>query len=320
MADGETSFADFEAAVVNDAPVEAPVVAAVEAKAPLELTDDDEAVEVGEGEDGGEEHAEDRKRRSKPAHLRIAEERAKRGEVERERDALRAQLAAKDGPAKQEAADRPDPEQFEFGEADPAYIDALTDWKIDSREASRVKLTQANADRQQFVDRINTGVSGAETTGKAKYADFDAKIEAAVEARGGDPLPPLLTVGIGLSPVGADIIYRLATDDAASARLEKLANGGEGTQRSMAMALGELEGEYMPDGDDADLDIDDTLDMARMVGRMRARMKGSARPVVRQTNAPEPPEQRARGGSGRFAVGADTSDFAAFEKMANSKP
>ena len=31
------------------------------------------------------------------------------------------------------------------------------------------------------------------------------------------------------------------------------------------------------------------------------------------------PAERARGGSGRFGVDATTSDFAAFEKMANAK-
>ena len=196
----------------------------------------------------------------------------------------------------------------------------MTDWKIDSREATRAKASEANAERQQFVDRINTGVSGAEASGKAKYADFEAMIEAAVEARGGESLPPVLTVGIGLSPVGGDIIYRLATDEAASAKLEALAKGGEATSNAMAMALGELEGEYLADDSDGDLDMTDQLDLSRMMGRMRARIKGvPAKVAVTLTNAPEPPEQWARGGAGRFSVGADTTDFAAFEKMANAK-
>lgn len=319
MAEGDTDFAAFEAAAIGgEEPAPAvqaePVVEAEAKPEPLDLTEADEAVEVGEGEEGGEEHTDPdgKKRRSKPAHLRIAQLTAQLRETERERDALKS-------PA-ETPTEKPDPATFEFGEADPAYIDALTDWKIDKREADRAKASEANATRQQFVDRINTGVSGAETAGKAKYTDFEAKIEAAVEARGGDPLPPLLTVAIGLSPVGGDIIYRLATDEAASARLEKLAKGGEPAQRSMAMALGELEGEYLEADADDDLDIDDSLDMARLIGRMKARLKGAKpAPKVTTTNAPEPPAQQARGGSGKFQVGADTSDFAAFEKMANAK-
>jgi hypothetical protein len=106
-----------------------------------------------------------------------------------------------------------------------------------------------------------------------------------------------------------------------SHRLEKLAAGGAATQQGLALALGELEGEYIEDGkDDDDLDISDPLDMARMMGRMRARLKGAgpkAKPAVVATNAPEPPAERARGGSGRFEVGADTNDFAAFERKVN---
>ncbi len=331
MSDGENDFAAFEASA-NTPPAEAASEAkapAEEAKEPttdegaekaLELTEGDEAVDAADGDEGAEEHTDEegKKRRSRPAHLRIAQEVAKRHDIQRELDALKAKY---EGGAKVEPTlARPDPAQFEFGEADPSYIDALTDWKLDSREADRAKASEANAERQQFVDKVSTGVSAGETAGKAKYTDFEAKVEAAVESRGGDPLPPLLTVAIGLSPVGGDMIYRLATDEAAAFRLEKLANGGEGSANAAAMAFGELEGEYLPDGEDADLDVSDSLDMARMLGRMRARMKGTkAAPVVTSTNAPEPPAERARGGSGRFEVGADTNDFAAFEKMANAK-
>lgn len=337
MSDGEQDFAAFEARVAagNDPAADAGEVGAAKAPAdgagqpeagktaepgsePLELTEGDEAVDVAEGEEGGEDHqdADGKRRRSKPAHLRIAELTAKLRDAERK-------LQAKDAPEPAKALDRPDPAAFEFGEADPAYIDALTDWKIDSREAERTKASEVTQARQQFVERINTGVSTAETTGKEKYPDFDAKVQEAVEARAGEPMPPILTVGIATSPVGGDIIYRLATDDAVSAKLEKLAKGGEASQQGLALALGELEGEYIADGDDDDLDIADQLDMARMMGRMRARLKGAgpkpeAAKVV-TTNAPEPPAERARGSAGKFEVGADTNDFAAFERMANRK-
>jgi hypothetical protein len=327
MSDGEQDFATFEAAATGSDVSAADAVVEGEAKViettdkpadtPLELTEGDEAVDVPEGEEGGEEEPadepEDRKRRSKPAAQRIAELTARLREAERKLEAKPAEEA--------KAPDKPKPEDFEFGEADPAYIDKLTDWKIESREAEKAKADGARADQTAAVDRLNAGVATAEATAKEKYTDFDDRIADAIEARGGEPLPPLLTIGIGVSPVGGDIIYRLATDEAVSEKLEKLAKGGQATSNAMAMAFGELEGEYLADGDDADLDIADPLDMARMMGRMRARLAGKAvpkeKPPIKTTKAPEPPADRARGGTGRFEVGADTADFAAFERKVN---
>lgn len=311
---------DGMAAILAANPIEKPAEeAAPEAKAeekpPLELTDDDEAVEVDEGgdEEPGDEHK-PRPRRSKPASERIAELTARLRDAERK-------LEAKDAPAEVKAPEKPNPEDFEFGEADPGYIDKLTDWKIETRDQEKTKAAEATREVTELTDKLNAGVAKAETDAKAKYADFDERIAEAVEARAGEPLPPLLTIGIGVSPVGGDIIYQLATDDATSAKLEKLAAGNP---NAFAMAFGELEGAHLADNDDADLDMADPLDMARMLGRMRARLRGDAKPAggkaaVSVTSAPEPPADRARGGSGKFEVGADTSDFAAFERKVNGK-
>lgn len=329
MSDTATQdFAAFEAAAAEPVVIDKPVEEAAPAKAddePLVLTEGDEAVEVDGDDEGGEESqdADGKRRRHKPVSQRLAEERWKRGEVERERDELRARLAAKDGGETAQALEKPDPAQFEFGESDPDYIDKLTDWKIDSREVAKAKANEASQSEQAILNTINTGVAKAEESAKAKYDDFDTKIAAAVDARGGEPLPPLLTIGISVSPVGGDILYRLATDEAASAKLERLSKGGMQTSHAMAMALGELEGEYLVDDSDADLDMTDNLDQARMMGRLRARIKGTKAPAqqnrVAVTNAPEPPQQRARGGSGQFTVDGKTTDFAAFERVANSK-
>lgn len=313
-------FAAFEAAANSDEPVsdtEKVVDTKVEEAddEPLDLTADDEAVDVEEGEEGGEEHqdADGKRRRSKPASQRIAELTARLRERERELEAL-TRPKQEDAPA---LPDKPKPEDFEFGEADPAYIEKLTDWKLDTREAERAKASEAVQSQQAMIDKIQTGVVKAEEVAKAKYEDFDAKIAEAVDARGGEPLPPILSIGVSVSPVGGDILYRLATDEAASKRLEKLART-EGTAPAMALAFGELEGEYLEDDSDSDLDMTDQLDVQRMIGRMRARLRGAKAPqkTVTTTNAPEPPQQRARGGSGQFTASPATTDFAAFEKMA----
>lgn len=337
MTDGDSNFAQFEAqAMGGDTPADAKAPAEVvttpeadkAADEPLELTDGDEAVDVAEDEDGGEpDPADDKgKRRSKPASQRIAEERWRRGEAERERDELRARIATLEGKPAETVTEppvEPDPADFEFGAADPEYTKALikhsTETEAHKRseaEAERSKADAAVNEQRAMQQRVHEGVQKAETDAKAKYEDFDARIEAAVEARGGEPLPPVLTVALGVSPVGGDLIYRLATDDAVSEKLEKLAKGGPQAMNALALAMGELEGEYIDGTDDSDLDTSDPLDMQRMLGRMRARLAGKgvkAKPVVKPTEAPEPPEHRARGGAGRFEVAGDTKDFAAFE-------
>lgn len=323
MSDIDTQdFAAFEAAAAepvvidNDKPAEEAKVAdtVVTEDEPLDLNEDQI---VEEGEQPADEHG---RRRSKPMTQRISELTARLRETERQ---LEAERSGKEKPAEAPTLEKPDPSQFEFGEADPDYIDKLTDWKLDVREIEKAKANEASQSQQAVLESVNNGVAKAEEAAKAKYDDFDAKITEAVDARGGEPLPPLLTIGISVSPVGGDILYRLATDEAASARLEKLAKGGMQTSHAMAMALGELEGEYLDDDSDTDLDMTDNLDQARMMGRLRARIKGTraAAPQSRVsvTNAPEPPQQRARGGSGQFTVDGTTTDFAAFERAANGK-
>lgn len=295
---------------------------------PLELTEEvdpnvnDEA-DAEEAEEEGDDQP--KKKRHRTPEQRIAEARWKQGEAERKAAALEARLAEIEGKKPSpdtEAPKRPDPDDFEFGEADPAYIDKLTDWKIETRDHERKQVEQTQSAQRELVETINSGVAKAETEAKAKYDDFDERIAEAVEARAGEPLPPLLTIGIGTSPVGGDVIYRLATDEGAAERLEKLAQGGAAQAQAFAMAIGEIEGEYMADGDDTDLDVSDPMEMARMMGRMRARLKGpkESPPEPRKvTRAPEPPEHRARGTGGKFEVSDDTEDFAAFERKIMGK-
>jgi hypothetical protein len=323
----EQDFASFEAEATADPVVTAPTPETPEAPKPeLELTEDEEAVDAPEDEEGGDPDPKDgQKRRSKPASQRIAELTAKLRAAERELEAR----AAPAEPAQEigEPPAEPNPEDFEFGDSDPAYTKALIkhaaevarhEAKVEAANEEKARASQR--EQQAWGERIQTGLAKAELEAKTRYTDFDAKIAEAVEARAGEPLPPLLSVGIGLSPAGADILYKLATDTEASARIETLAKNGN--HNAFAMAFGELEGESLADTDDADLDMADPLDMARMMGRMRARLRGGGKPAapkVSVTQAPEPPQQRARGGSGQFEVRGDTSDFAAFERAASKR-
>ena len=67
--------------------------------------------------------------------------------------------------------EKPNPD-FEYGESDPDYIDKLTDYKIDAREAAKeAKATEEQGEQrtqQQMFDKINTGVALAEENAKAE--------------------------------------------------------------------------------------------------------------------------------------------------------
>lgn len=321
-------FAAFEAMVTADEPAkdkpeikvdDAPIVDRPADAASEDALVADKPADTPDDEPKAED--EPKKRRSKPASGRIAELTARLRETERQLEAARAPDVKAEEPKK------PNPDDFEFGESDPDYTDKLTEYQVDKKiaekEAEKAKTVEADRGKQAMYDKINTGVALAEETARGKYDDFDTKLDDAIEARAGVPMPTMLTIGIGLSPVGGDILYRLATDDAASERMETLANGGAQTANAMAMALGELEGEYLEDDSDGDLDMTDSMDMARMMGRMRARLKGNKpapkQPAIRVTNAPEPPKERARGGSGQMGTSANTTDFAAFEKLASAR-
>jgi hypothetical protein len=300
----------------NDTPPEPQDFAAFEAaqNEPEEKRGDDDtpAPEVNDADTppAGDEPKPEAKTRNERWPKRVDSLTARVREQERELETLRAKVGT---PAPVETAEAPNPDQYEFGEADPQYLKELTRYEVKQVVAEERKAVQAERERGAVQSQLEDGMANIEAKGTEKYTDFEEKITAAVEARGGEPLHPVVSVGLAVSPVGADVAYRLATDTAASDRLEHLASTD---MQAAAMAFGELEGEFT-DNDD-DLKIKDPLDMARMLGRMRARQGKPAATVtpIKTTSAPEPPKERARGGSGTFQADAATTDFAAFERMA----
>lgn len=327
MTDTPTNPADAEIlrlATASDEPEAEP-----KADDTLELGSE-EAPKVEETDEQKDDAEKDEKGRSRPwskrvdiltARLREAERRAEEAEA-------RANGVQPKQPASVEEvqAKKPNPDDFEFGVADPDYTDALTDWKLDLRDArandaakADREADQANQAQRQIVGKLEEGMATIEKTGAEKYDDFEQVIEQAVEARGGEPLPPLVSIGIAVSPAGADIAYNLAKDEALSSKLERLA---QTNPQAGALAFGELEGQYLPaDHDDSDLNLADPLDLIRMNGRMKARLAGKAgqTPTERKTTkAPAAPE-RARGAGGQFEVSDDTEDFAAFERKIMGK-
>lgn len=294
------------------------------AKAAPEPKPGDETLELG-GDEAPEAtseqiEAEAQRTRTRPWQKRVDILTARLREAER--IAAEATARASGGTsAEAEAPKAPDPndDKYEFGAADPDYIKDAALFEVkkqlaEERKGESEKAAEVGAKRA-VVEHINEGMAAVEKAGTEKYEDFEAKIAEAVEARGGEPVHPLVGIGIAVSPVGADVAYALASDNAAAERIENLAKSDP---LKAAQAFGELEGQFTDDDDD--LNLADPLDMARALGRMRGRLKSGAvrqekaAPEVKTTKAPKPPEHRSRGGSGNFDVSDDTDDFAAFER------
>jgi hypothetical protein len=288
-------------------PVAAPV-AEPEKEDVLELGSE-EAPELTDEQKAAAEEDKQRKSRSQRWEKRVDNLTARLREAERRATEAEARVSGQPvkAPSIEEVtAKKPDPAQFEYGAADPEYLEAITDWKLELRDA------KTNADRekqgeegkkvaaqQEVVAKLHEGMAAIEKTGAEKYDDFEEKLGAAVEARGGEPLHPMVSVGIAVSPAGADVAYKLATDEAAADKIESLAKTNP---QAAAVAFGELEGEFVDDDDD--LNLGDPLDMARMIGRMKTRLAGKGPEVERKVSkAPAPPEQRARGAGGKFEGG-----------------
>lgn len=315
MIDGENdapegNFAEFEAAANAGEPEPLPEVKEPEAKEPVvdpedEAGDDDDAGEVNDkiGEDKGDKGE---KRRSKPMHQRLGETTEKWRLAEQRAEAAEARAAAlekgekpADAPVAATAQNRPDPnaknadgsDKYEFGEADPEYQTDLMDWKVESKLAERDAKDAGEkrlASIRETTTKLDTDWAAKAEAAVERYPDFkETVLESA--AAGDWECGPIMAIAISASEQGADIAYHMATNPKEAAELNKLAQS-------------------------------DPMEAARRFGRLEARFElQSEKPAaVRTTNAPEPPQHRARGGLGKFEVDGATTDFAAFEAKANA--
>jgi hypothetical protein len=241
---------------------------------------------------------------------------------EAEARALAAEQKAGTSPPTEANDAAPDPDQYDFGEADPKYLTDLARHEARSiiLEERRKADEQAkkSAEQNAVFSKLNEGMANVEKQGTEKYDDFEAKIKEAVDERG--PLSQPLSIAVAVSPAGADVAYKLATNDELTDRLEGLAKTDI---KAAALAFGEVEGEFIDD--DSDLDLNDPLDMARMLGRMKYRVANGGTKAAKETTerrtskAPPPPETQARGNTGRFEVDDSTEDFRAFEAKYSKK-
>src|SRR5207342_3921548 len=161
---GSESFPDAEEQVTSAA------------ETPEAETDELETGENGTGEGDEETEAEaETQRKNNPVQERIDTMYAKQKEAEKLADYWRGVAEGRSKPAEEageqqpDANERPDPTQYEFGEADPAYIEALTDWKVDTRLA---KLTQRQS-AENAIQQLETNYSQRLEAVKEELPDYE---------------------------------------------------------------------------------------------------------------------------------------------------
>ena len=152
-------------------------------------------------------------------------------EAERQRDELQAKLTGTAGsrPAGKpdtaqpvEAAGRPESSKFETYEA---YVEALTDWKIEVKAQARSNAEAQRANNAAFEARV------AAVKADPDYADYDDVIEE----MGAMPISQVMQAAIRESEVGPKLAHYLGKNPEEAARIAKLQpNAG-------ARAMGALE-------------------------------------------------------------------------------
>jgi hypothetical protein len=219
---------------------------------------------------------------AREAQRQAAEARREADEWRRRAEEAVAPKKGDEGAATDQA---PDPEKYDYGEADPKFIADTARFHARQEFAQLQSQAEAKATIADMEAKWQGALSAPEVV--EKYPDFKEKVVDTAEAGSWD-CTPLMAVGIKASPVGPDVAYHLATNTAEAARIAAIQNP-----------------------------IEQALEFGRLEGRFLHAPKAEASPAKTVTTAPTPPANRARGAGGQFAVAADTDDFASFDKMAD---
>lgn len=218
----------------------------------------------------------------KTAQERIDEVTRARREAEREAEYWKAKALqsaqTQPAPAAQQQPQeggRPDPNDYEYGVNDPAYIEDLTDWKAEEA-AHRVAIRARHEERQRVA------LENYETRARALFPEGKPSGLTAFERI--ETLPELVLEIVGQSDIGPKIAAHLGDNPADLARIARLPV------------------------------VQQAIELGRLESRLAAPKAKATPPPKTVTDAPEPAPQ-ARGAGGQFKVAPDTNDFAAFEKQ-----
>lgn len=241
---------------------------------------DDAAASEGEGEAG-----ESQPKPKKTAQDRIDEVTAARRQAERDAKEAREEAERWRALAEQRAATsqtpqggdgKPNPEDFQDGVYDPAYVEALTDWKADQAVSKRLSERDQVRTQQTALTAFNA---------RAAEAFPDGEPEGLKALKAMPQLSQTVAMTILDMEDGPKVADHLGANRAELHRIETLAPHLQ------------------------------VLELAKISTALAAKPA----PVVNKIpGAPEPPDNRVRGAGGQFKTPPDTSDFAAFEKMAGA--
>ena len=228
---------------------------------------DDSAADAGEqdadsaGDDSADDSAEDdeaaRPRNKKDARARIQElaklrrdAEASAFQAEMKNAALEAELERlRTTAATQPDLKAPDPKDFDYGSVDPAYLDALVEYRVKLREQDIRKETAQQSEKDSAAAKVaeyNKKLARVMEDGPKRYKDFEAVVNST-------PYPAELAVMILDSENPIDIAYHLSN------------NVGE--LRALARA--------------------DSAERARTIGRLEGRFSATSA-VKKVTKAPDP--------------------------------
>jgi hypothetical protein len=162
---------------------------------------------------------------------------AKQREAERERDELKTRLAGnqESRPAQENAptlaaATRPEAKNFDTYEA---YVDALTDWKLEDRDRIRNEAERTRTQQEAERTALTSHAARVEQATE-RYPDYSEVMEGAKAL----PITREIHMAIVGSEHGPDIAYYLATNPDEVTRIAKLPSF-----RQIA-ELGKLEGKF----------------------------------------------------------------------------
>lgn len=238
---------------------------------------DDAAASEGQGD------GESQPKPKKTAQDRIDEVTAARRQAERDAKEAREEAERWRALAEQRAATsqtpqggdgKPNPEDFQDGVYDPAYVEALTDWKADQAVSKRLSERDQVRTQQTALTAFNARAAEA-------FPDGEPDGLKALKA-----LPKISeTVALTILDMddGPKVADHLGANRAELSRIESLPPHMQ------------------------------VLELAKISTRL-ASAPAAVSSVNRTPNAPAPPEGAARGAGGRFTVAPDTEDFSAFKK------
>ena len=204
--------------LAGEPPLEKPPAAApVEDQAPAKIDPHSGAEEPVEEEEPEEQPVEATAEAQAETKSRGGSRQRKIDRLTRENEMLRQQLveAAKPRPAEKppataqpKPADAPGKPRLADFETLEAYQEALTDWKIDKREAkTRAEAVQAAARTE--AEKIQTAWSSSEETARAVHPDYDEVLQSIPAPTG--PGVQAARQALLEEEAGAEILYYLGT-------------------------------------------------------------------------------------------------------------